>query len=191
MANLDEPVQISGVPAVGELMRSRAVVSPVTRRRLEIQGFVGLEDTCLAEVGPWIRLTPGLCTAVIVAGTVLALPAMLWALVPIALFGAVFPRHPFDLFYNLAFRRFTGTAALPPNGAPRRFACGMAAVWIGATAVAFTAGFPPVGYALGGVLSAVGLLVSTTHFCIPSLIYRFVTRTQLDEAHQEGSPARG
>ena len=158
-------------------MGSRAVVSPVTRRRLEIQGFVGLEDACLAEVGPWLRLTPGLCTAVIVAGTVLALPALLWALVPIAVFGAVFPRHPFDYIYNYGLRRLTHTRPLPANGTPRRFACGMAAVWIAATALAFTLGVAPIGYAMGGILGAVGLLISTTHFCIPSLVYRVLTGT--------------
>ncbi len=30
------------------------------------------------------------------------------------------------------------------------------------------------GYVLGGSLTAVALLVSTTHFCIPSLIYNTV-----------------
>jgi hypothetical protein len=191
VANLDELVQINGVTAVGELTGFRAAVSSVTRHRLEVQGFTCLSDASLREVGPWLRLTPGLCTTIVMIGTALALPALLWLLVPVALFGAVFPRHPFDLFYNLALRRFTGTSVLPPNGAPRRFACGMAAVWIGATAGAFTAGYSPLGYALGGVLSAVGLLVSTTHFCIPSLIYRFVTRTQIREAPQAGYLTRG
>jgi len=186
--NLDELVQINGMPAACEVMGCRAVVSPVTRHRLEVQGFIGLSDESLREVGPWLRLTPALCTTIVMIGTALALPALLWVLVPIALFGAVFPRHPFDLIYNVALRRSTGTRALPPNGAPRRFACGMAGLWVGATAAAFTAGVPPVGYALGGVLTAVGLLVSTTHFCIPSLVYRFVTRTQLHDAHRDGYP---
>jgi hypothetical protein len=166
-------------------------VSASVRRRLEVQGFSGLSDESLREVGSWLRLTPALCTTIVMIGTALALPALLWVLVPIALFGAVFPRHPFDYIYNIGLRRVTGTRPLPPNGPPRRFACGMAAVWIGATAAAFTAGYAPLGYSLGGVLTAVGLLVSTTHFCIPSLVYRFVTRTQLHEAHQEGHLARG
>ena len=32
----------------------------VTRARLEMQGFVGLGDGRLAEIGPWLRLTPAL-----------------------------------------------------------------------------------------------------------------------------------
>jgi hypothetical protein len=33
-------------------------VSPVIRRRLETQGFVGLDDAALAEVESWLRLSP-------------------------------------------------------------------------------------------------------------------------------------
>ena len=109
-------------------MGSPAVVSPVTRRRLEIQGFIGLSDESLREVGPWLRFTPALCTGIVMIGTVLALPALLWVLVPIALFGAVFPRHPFDYIYNIGLRRLTGTRPLPANGASAvrlRHGCGV------------------------------------------------------------------
>ncbi len=146
-------------------------ISAVMRRRLEIQGFCDLDDAVLSEVEPWLRFTPALCATLMGVGTALALPPLLWALVPVAALGAAFPAHPFDLVYNYGLRRLTGTRPLPPNGAPRRFACGMAAVWLMATAAAFTAGAPVVGYVLGGVLTAVAGLVATTHFCIPSLVY--------------------
>lgn len=147
-------------------------LSPVIRARLERQGFVGLDDAALSEVEPWLRFSPGVCATLMGLGTALALAPLLWALVPIAALGAVFSVHPFDLVYNYGLRRLTGTRPLPPNGPPRRFACGMASVWLATTAAAFTAGVAPLGYALGGVLTAVALLVSTTHFCIPSLMYQ-------------------
>lgn len=158
------------------------MLSPVVRKRLEIQGFTGLDDATLCEVGPWLRFTPLVCAALMGLGTALALPALLWALVPVAALGAVFPVHPFDLVYNFGLRRVTGTRSLPPNGAPRRFACGMAALWLAATASAFMVGAAAVGYVLGGVLTSVAALVGTTHFCIPSLMYRLLTgslRTQI------------
>lgn len=158
------------------------MLSPVVRKRLEIQGFTGLDDVTLCEVGPWLRFTPLVCAALMGLGTALALPALLWALVPVAALGAVFPVHPFDLVYNFGLRRVTGTRSLPPNGAPRRFACGMAALWLAATASAFMVGAAAVGYVLGGVLTSVAALVGTTHFCIPSLMYRLLTgslRTQI------------
>lgn len=71
-------------------------------------------------------------------------------------------------------RHLTGTAALPPNGAPRRFACAVAAVWIAVTAAAFWFGFLLAGYVLGAAIIVVAGIVSTTHFCVPSNIYRLV-----------------
>jgi hypothetical protein len=150
-------------------------VDHATRWRLEVQGFTGFDDQTLGEVGPWLRFTPAICAVVMGLGTALALPALLWALVPVAAAGALFPVHPFDLLYNVGVRRITRTRPLPPNRAPRRFACGIAAVWLAATAVAFMVGPAAMGYALGGVLTAVALLVGTTHSCIPSLTYRLLT----------------
>lgn len=146
-------------------------ISPVTRRRLETQGFVDLDDAMLAEVGPWLRFSPAICTVLMGLGTALASPVILGILVPIAVLGAIFPVHPFDLIYNYGVRHLSGTRPLPPNGSPRRFACGVAAVWLTATAWAFSAGAMLVGYVLGWVLTLVAAIVSVSHFCIPSTIY--------------------
>jgi hypothetical protein len=146
--------------------------SPIVRRRLEVQGFVGLDDETLAQVAPWLRLSPALCSVLMGLGTALASPSLLWVTMGFALLGAVLPFHPFDLLYNYGIRRWTGTPRLPPNGVPRRFACGMAAAWLAGTALAFQAGANAVGYVLGAVLTAVGVLVSATDICVPSLTYR-------------------
>lgn len=146
-------------------------LSPVIRSRLETQGFVGLTDTTLAEVEPWLRLSPALCTVLVGVGTVLPSPTMLWVMAAIAVMGALLPFHPFDVIYNAGIRFLVGTGPLPRNGAPRRFACGLATVWLVATALAFGSGATTLGYILGGVLTAVGALVATTHFCIPSTLY--------------------
>ena len=149
-------------------------LSSATRDRLHTQGYVNVDEEMLASTAPWLRWSPSICTGIIVLGTALASPWILWALVPFALAGALMTRHPFDYIYNLGVRRLSGTRPLPEHGAPRRFACGMAAAWVAATGAAFAGGAPAAGYALGGVLSAVGALVSTTHFCIPSTIYGLV-----------------
>lgn len=151
-----------------------ATISPVTRRRLEIQGFVDIDEQTLAVTAAWLRLAFALCTVLAAAGTILASPVFLYALVPIAVLAAIFPVHPFDLIYNYGLRYFTGTPSLPTRGAPSRFACGLGAVWLVATAIAFQTGALITGYVLGGMLSLVGLLVSTTDICIPSLIFRTI-----------------
>lgn len=149
-------------------------VSPVMRSRLEAQGFFGLDDAGLAEVGPWLRWSPSLCTLCMVAGVLLTSPLILWALAATALLGALLPFHPFDLLYNYGVRYLTGTRLLPYQGLQRRFACGVAAVWLLPTGWAFYTGVFTLGYALGAPLILVAALVSITHFCIPSLVYNIL-----------------
>lgn len=115
-------------------------ITPVKRKRLETQGFIGLNDEVLGEVEPWLRLSPALCTILIGLGTALAFAPLLWVMVAFAGLGAIFPAHPFDLIYNYGLRYLSGTRRLPPNGAPRRFACGLAAAWLVGTALAFQVG---------------------------------------------------
>lgn len=117
-----------------------ATLSPTTRRRLEMQGFDGVEERTLAQTAPWLRLGFALCTVLAAAGTLLASPVFLWSLVPIAALAAAFPVHPFDLLYNYGLRCLTGTGPLPKRGAPNRFACGLGAVWLIVTGWAFLLG---------------------------------------------------
>jgi len=147
-------------------------VGPLTTPidRLDAQGYASVDRSTMREVEPWLRWSPALCATVMGIGTALASPWILWALVPFAMLGALFQRHPFDYLYNFGVRRLTGTQPLPPHGAPRRFACAIASVWLLATGAAFAADLNVVGYVLGGTLTGVALIVATTHFCIPSLI---------------------
>jgi len=152
----------------------RQTLTPRTRRLLEIQGFDAVDVLELAPVAPWLRLAFGLCGLLGGLGTLLASPTILLVLALIAALAAASPVHPFDLIYNHGIRHFTGTGPLPKRGAPTRFGCGMGAVLVLVTAWAFSAGHQVAGYALGGALTFVVLLVSTTDICIPSLIYRSI-----------------
>lgn len=149
-------------------------ISDVTRRRLEIQGFVDIDEDLLAETAPWLRFPFVLCTILAATGTTLASPLFLWALMPLSAIAAFSSVHPFDLLYNYGLRYFTGTRPLPKRGAPNRFACGLGTVWLFSTGLAFYWGADLLGYVLGAMLTVVGILVSTIDFCIPSLIYRIL-----------------
>ena len=149
-------------------------VAPATRNRLEAQGFVGLDDATLSDVGPWLRLSPAICMIWAAVGTVLASPAILWSLMPFAALGAVFPWHPFDVIYNYGLRHWLGTPRLPRYRAPRRFACAVATIWLGAAGLAFYLGSPVLGYILGGSLTLAALVPVTTDFCIPSFFWGLI-----------------
>jgi len=146
-------------------------LSPSTRRRLSVQGFRDIEDEILAEIAPWLRMAFGMCALLAGAGTALASPILLWTLIPIAALAALFPVHPFDLIYNYGIRYLRNTGPLPKRRAQSRFACGVGTVWLVATAWAFQADALMLGYILGGVVTGIGVLVSTTDICIPSMIY--------------------
>ena len=165
----------------------KQTLTPRTRRLLEIQGFDAVDVLELAPVAPWLRLAFGLCGLLGGVGTLLASPTILLVLALIAAVAAASPVHPFDLIYNHGIRHFTGTGPLPKRGAPTRFGCGMGAVLVLVTAWAFSAGHQVAGYALGGALTFVVLLVSTTDICIPSLIYRSIFGwPRAREAQQQG-----
>lgn len=151
-------------------------LNPAVRHRLEEQGFCGLDDATLAEVGPWLRWSPVLCTFFMVLGVAMQSPVVLWLLAATAFFGAFLPFHPFDLLYNHGLRHLTGTRPFPHNGPQRKFACGLASVWLIATGFAFHAGASTLGFSLGVPLILVAALVSVTHICIPSIIYNFLFR---------------
>jgi hypothetical protein len=159
-------------------MHAECTVSAVTRGRLEAQGFVGLDDHALAELGPWLRLAPGLCAAWAAVGTASGSPLVLWALVPLAALGALRQGHPFDALYNHGIRHLLGTRRLPPYRAPRRLACAVATVWFGLTGGAFFAGASVVGYILGVVFTLMAVETTLTDFCIPSFVYGLLARRQ-------------
>ncbi len=150
-----------------------AGLSPTLQSWLEARGIATSNEPGFMKMVPWLRTTYLLCASIFAIAVVFAYPPLMWVMVPIAAAGAIFTVHPFDLVYNLGIRHLTGTGKLPPNGAPTRFACGMATPWMTATALSFQFGLAPLGYALGGSLVAVAYLVGVTHFCIPSFIWQF------------------
>ncbi len=151
-------------------------LSSTALRRLHTQGFGSVDPSWLGEVAPWLRFSPALCATITALGTLMASPPILFALAAVAVLGAALPFHPFDLIYNFGIRFLVHKPALPSNGAPRRFACGVASIWLVATALSFAYGAPFVGYALGALFVAVAGLVSTTDICIPSIVFGYITR---------------
>ena len=83
-------------------------VTAVDRRRVEAQGFLGLDDRQIGQIKYWLRLSPAICMTWTACGTVLQSAPVLWALAPFALLGALLPGHPFDLLYTFGIRRLTG-----------------------------------------------------------------------------------
>jgi hypothetical protein len=133
------------------------VISIHRRRRIEMQGFSGLDDETLLTLEPWFRLAPAICMVWTAMGTFKASPLVIWSLVPLAGLGAVLRWHPFNLIYHWGFRPLLNSLPIPRYETPRRFACAVAAVWLGFTGWASFAGADFWGWFLGTLMSLMAL----------------------------------
>ena len=165
------------------------VISLRTRKNIEAQGFLGLDDIQIAQLNGWLRFSPAVCMAWTATGIVMASPAVIGWLIPFALLGGVMRGHPFDVVYNYGIRFVTLGPKIPAYGNPRRFGCLMASLVLSLTAASFASGFHAVGYMLGGTLVSMAGVNVATGFCIPSHMYGklFGTPTAVSEAR----PANG
>lgn len=145
------------------------------RKNLEMQGFLGLDDSSVVALEPWLRLSPAICMTIVAIGTFTGSEWIIFALVPFAIGGVVLHSHPFDVLYDFGVRRLTGGPKIPRYGAPRRFACGLASMWLIATGSAFHAGWTITGTLLGGVMATIMSVQVLTGFCSPSWVFRKVT----------------
>ncbi len=157
------------------------MVSEKLRQKLEVQGYCNIDQKRLDETANWLRLAPAICLTGVLTGTLLQSHLILAAFVPIAALGIFLPHTPFGYFYNYVIRRFTGTAELPVNKAPRKFACLIATLWVSATAYAFYIDQILVGQVLGIAMAFVAGLMTFRHYCIASVIWRTVFGWKDDE----------
>jgi hypothetical protein len=149
-------------------------LSPTSRKRLEMQGFVNMSDADLAEIRPWLRVSPVITVIWMAAGLFLGSAKVIWAMIPFSILGAIFPGHPFDVFYNFGIRFLLGKRALPPYHLARRSCCMMASTWAGIVGWAFYSGAADLGYLLGVLFIGAALLPVTTDFCIPAYLYGLI-----------------
>lgn len=138
------------------------------RRRLEVQGFLGLRDEELSAVRPWMRFTPALNTAVTAGATLLASPVLCLAVAAIMAPGAITRWHPFDVLFNQVVRRLIAAPPLPPSGPRRRLIFGLAAVWMALTAWAFGTGAMVLGYVLGLLMAVLAGVLAIVQVCVVS-----------------------
>lgn len=98
----------------------------------------------------------------------------------VALGGVLLPYHPFDYIYNPLMSKFINKAKVPPRSKQFKFACIIATTGLAITAFLFYSGFTTAAYILGFALLSVAVTVSTTDFCIPSMIYNFLFKVKID-----------
>ena len=156
-------------------MSGSSTVNSFTRSCIYQQGFTGLDDEQIRSLNTALRFTPAVCMLLMIIGLVVQSSVLLFLLAAIGWSAAAFPKgHIFDRFYNGVIRPLVKTAVLPPNPAPRRFACGLGGTFAAGAAISFLTGLPWLAYVLGGFMVAASFTVATTHWCIASWVYELV-----------------
>ena len=154
-----------------------AALSVFTTNNLDKQGFEDLDsDAKCCYAGP-LRFTPAVGTVLIVVGLTLQSPTFLGigAIVPLS--GALFPRGMIlDLVYNLGIRHLFHEPALPPTPTPRRFSYLLSTTLLVGSALSFSYGLSALGIILGGAVAVGGTILTTTHWCLGSWLYRLFFR---------------
>lgn len=146
---------------------------------LRTQGYCNISDANLSELAFGNRFAFYTCSIILIIGVILSNIPILTAIMTVALFGVILPYHPFDYIYNYVLSGPMNKPKLPRRSKQLKFACVVATIWIAATIYLFYTGLAVAGYVSGGILFSIAFLVSTTDFCIPSLIYNFLFRYEV------------
>lgn len=117
------------------------------------------------------RLGPALYTVLILMGVWVGSPAFFLALAPFALVGAIWKRHPLDVFYSELLAPLLDAKPAPKCGAARRFASSLAAVWLVILAIVFRNGPTLAGGLLAGLMAATTFSSATLDLCLPCCVY--------------------
>lgn len=145
--------------------------------RIKAQGYdKGFSDEEISQHAVGNRFAYQMCTLLFTTGLVLTNIPILTVAAGIAFLAVVLPYHPFDYPYNYIVRHLLNRPKLPKRSAQAKFACGMAAIWLSIIVYLFYEKNFVWGYILGGVLFSIAILVSTIDFCIPSLIYNYLSK---------------
>lgn len=155
-------------------METTSSISPSCRRRLHVQGYERFSDKELNDYKFGIRFAYAGCITLVAFGLVFQSKPILTIAAIIAFAGTFPPYHPFDYLYNYGVRYLLDKPKLPPRTNQGRFACGIASVWLAITIYLLYNNYTVAGNILAIMLFSVGVLVSTTDICIPSIIYNSI-----------------
>jgi hypothetical protein len=159
------------------MTEKNCLISPSRIARIKSQGYdTGFSDEEISQHAVGNRFAYQMCTLLFTTGIILINIPLLSIAAIIAFLAAILPYHPFDYLYNYGVRHWISRPRLTHRTPQAKFACGIAAIWLGIIIYLFYHNHFVWGYVLGGVLFLIAILVSTIDFCIPSLIYNRLFR---------------
>jgi hypothetical protein len=149
--------------------------------RLKTQGYLTQSDCEISELAFGNRFAFIVCGLIVAFGVASANITVLAVMALVAFGGVILPYHPLDYIYNHVLRTMINKPKLPPRSKQLKFTCIVATIWLIGTIYLFYTDFTVAGYIAGGLLFMVALIVSTTDFCIPSMIYNFLFKIKIEK----------
>ena len=152
-------------------MKKQKKLSKTRVRRIRAQGYTDQSVKEINELAFGNRFAYYLCSVLLIIGVSTANIYMLAIMLIIAALGFSLPNHPFDYIYNYVLAERMGKPQLPKRSDQLKFACTVATVWIATVLFLFVEGYNLAAYIMGSLLISVAVLVATTDYCIPSILY--------------------
>lgn len=153
------------------MKKEKLKLSPIRISRIRAQGYQTQSDVEIMDLAFGNRFAYRLCTSILALGVLFSSIPILSAMMVIAFGGVLLPNHPFDYIYNNLLAKRMNKPKLPSRSKQLKFACGIATMWIGATIYLLLTNMTISASIMGLSLVGVASLVSTTDYCIPSVIY--------------------
>ncbi len=140
---------------------------------MQQQGFAGEEPVRVAPHFRALRFQPSLVGPLMLLAVIFQLRVLFFVLAAVLAWNVIFPQwNPFERFYDWAFGRRRGLPPLAPAPAPRRFAQGMAAVFMLAAGVAISLGWRTTAYVFEAMLILAFTALLGGKFCLGAYLYQ-------------------
>jgi hypothetical protein len=153
------------------------------QRFMQQQGFGQEEPGKLHAHFRALLLQPAIVGPTMVIAIILQSRVLFFLLAVVLVWNVAFPQlNPFERFYDWAIGRPKGQARLEPAPGPRRFAQGMAAIFMLAAGLALSFGWRTTAYVFEVFLVVAFTALLGGKFCLGAYIYHLL-RGRADFAH--------
>lgn len=119
-----------------------------------------------------LQFQPAVLASVVAVAIIFQSPALFFVLAAVLVWNVVLPRlNVFERFYDWAIGRRQSRPKLEPAPAPRRFAQGMAATFMGVTGLALVTNWLMVAYVFEFFIVVALTALLAGKFCMGSYVY--------------------
>jgi len=142
---------------------------------MQQQGFAGEEPVRLVPHFRATRFQPFIVGPLMLLAVIFQLRLLFIALAAVLVWNVALPQwNPFERFYDRAMGKRHGLPPLPPAPGPRRFAQGLAAVFMLAAGVAISLGWQITAYVFEGMLVVAFSALLGGKFCLGAYLFQLL-----------------